>query len=421
MAKVLIEYAPDADEEARQLARALTELGHEVVLGLETHAFGQSLGTSLPELAAWVKRFDGTVVIWSEASVGGEFVLAVAREALLMSRLVPARVAHLPEEQLPPLFQKLKTYSVSAGPVSGGLGDDARGISDALFGIQALDVITRAPASAPSPQTPRRVGAAEPAPREDADREQRARAGIGSGVVGGPAVLPSLASATKPKALSPARIEGVGAADGPARPMALAPAPAAQALEIEAGRLVHKIPSKMWLGEAEIVEVRLGREAALGLVSGLVGRGALTEESIPIVETMSVSLYARGGAFDIERQSETTQLVKTDALKGTAFEGSDFGRWTWLVTPKRTGAHQLYVKVSAGLKDSRGVPTTATLPDREFAVSVSVHAGKETMKVLGRFLGVGGGVIAAALVGAITQDLWWPKLKALLAGWGWLG
>jgi hypothetical protein len=177
----------------------------------------------------------------------------------------------------------------------------------------------------------------------------------------------------------------------------------------------------MWLGEPETVEVRIGREAARDIAAGLVGRGDLTAENIPIVETMSVSLYSRGGAFRIERQSETTQLVKKDQVKNTLFGSADFASWTWLVTPNKTGAHNLCVKVSAGLKDSRGVPTSPSLPDREFKVSVSVHAGRTAVQVLWRFLPVAGGAVAAALIGAITQEFWWPKIRALLQGLGLLG
>ena len=204
--------------------------------------------------------------------------------------------------------------------------------------------------------------------------------------------------------------------------MLLAAAPQQEALAVEAGRLVHKIPQKMWVGEQETVEVRLGRAETEGLTQGLVGRGALTSQDIPILETMSVSLYAKGGTFDIERQSETTQLVSGGGqLKGTPFEQADYGRWIWLVTPRKTGAHMLFVRVSASLKDSRGLPTSASLPDREFPVSVSVHAGKTTIRILRRgLLGVGGAV-GAGLLGAITQELWWPKLKMLLQSWGWLG
>jgi len=251
------------------------------------------------------------------------------------------------------------------------------------------------------------AGAAEP---ESAD------AGYSLDLRGG--TQPPAPAAQQPQERAARRPEGVGAALGETRRSAPAPAPAVDALEVEAGKLVHKIPDKMWLGEPETVEVRIGREAAAGLASGLAGRGALTEENIPIVETMSVSLYARGGAFDIERQSETTQLVKSDAVKNTLFATTDFGRWTWAVTPKKTGSQNLFVKVSAGLKDSRGVPTTAALPDRTFTVSVSVHTGRAAAQFLRGALFAGGGAIAAGLLGAITQDLWWPWLKALIFGAG---
>ena len=140
-----------------------------------------------------------------------------------------------------------------------------------------------------------------------------------------------------------------------------------------------------------------------------------------IVETMSINLVSSPGAFDIERQSETTQLVMNDLIAGSAFEKDDFGRWTWLVTPKKAGAHQLILKVSAGLKDSRGVPTSARLPDREFKVAVSVNAGKVTIRFLSRSAIAIGGAIGAGFIGVITQELWWPKIKALLQAWGLIG
>jgi hypothetical protein len=70
------------------------------------------------------------------------------------------------------------------------------------------------------------------------------------------------------------------------------------------------------------------------------------------------------------------------------------------------------------LKDSRGVPTSARLPDREFKVAVSVHAGKETIRFLTRTAIAFGGAVGAALLGTITRELWWPKIKVLLQAWG---
>jgi hypothetical protein len=57
------------------------------------------------------------------------------------------------------------------------------------------------------------------------------------------------------------------------------------------------------------------------------------------------------------------------------------------------------------LKDSRGVPTTTKLPDKEFKVSVSIHTGKTTIAVIkpahvdfGRIRGTGRRVHARRLV-----------------------
>jgi len=327
-------------------------------------------------IIAKLRQFDAIIVIWSENSKRRDLTLAVAAEALRLGRLIQTRAPGLSSEDVPPAFLLLPLLDVS----------DTKVIAKA---IAALGVV-------PGPKT---LGPKRP-PRLE---------GVGS-------------SGSSPYRVDPS----VGAEDGPvlasikSMTASAVSSNATKALEIEAGRLVHKIPLKMWLGQQEIVEVRLGRLAATDLSKGLEGRGNLTTEDIPIVETMSVSLYGGPGAFTIERQSETSQLVMSDLLKGTPLETQDFGRRVWLVTPRKTGAHQLYVKVSAALKDSRGVPTTTKLPDKEFKVSVSVHTGNAMTAVIKRTLpalvlaGLGG------LVAAISRDVWWPKLCALLKAQGWL-
>ena len=166
---------------------------------------------------------------------------------------------------------------------------------------------------------------------------------------------------------------------------------AKRALEIDAGRLAYQIPQRMWVDFPETVEVRLGRTQARGLTQGFGGRGEVKTEDIPIVETMSVTLLCEPGAFDIEARSERDQLVKPDLVLGTAFHSDDFGRWVWLVTPRRRGEHTLLVKVSAAIRDSRGLPTTSSLPDKTFAVSVRVQVLR---------------AVVSAIAGAVPKLAW---------------
>src|SRR5262249_38080856 len=86
------------------------------------------------------------------------------------------------------------------------------------------------------------------------------------------------------------------------------------ALAIKAGRLVYRNSGRMWVGVQEIVEVRLGSVITNAIMLGFVGRGDVRDEHVPIVETMSVSLVCKPGAFDIEPRSEKDQLVKPDLL-----------------------------------------------------------------------------------------------------------
>ena len=359
MADIFLSYGG-----ARQLVRdfetVLTRQGHKVYSASD---FDFRRETILARL----REFDAIIVIWSELSADDGLSAAVATEARRLGRLIPTLAPRFPNERIPPAFRALLTLAVS----------DTPGIASA---IAALGV-------APGPKDPQL-------------RRRPEREGVG-------------AATASPYRVTP--IEKDSAADAPSA------AKGTEALAVEAGRLVHKIPEKMWVGVEETVEIRLGRRDAQDLATGLAGRGALISEEIPVVETMSISVYSSPGAFTIERQSETTQLVIGDAVKGTAFENGDFGRWTWSVTPKKTGGHQLFVKVSAGLKDSRGLPTTCRLPDRVFKVSVSVDTGKATLAIVRRTVPALLLAAAGGLVAAFTRDVWWPKLYGLLRSMGWLG
>jgi TIR domain len=445
MASVYICHVPEDRIAARQLAEALAGRGYRLFIDDDLDDAQRA------SLVGGLRQFDAIIVLWTSASAASQYVFTITAEAHRLLRLVPVRAAGLSPEEMAPDFGPQVTFD----------WNDIDGICRAIAGLE--------PPADQLAAALRRLSSEPDAPR----REPPAPGSMGSGSTVSPKPrtegIGAAAEPPRPPLLRPtsppqdgttitfgqpshnkysarSRVEGVGSAADPVRPSRTyfsdresttgrvqgvgaaagaapraAPAPQQEALAAEAGRLVHKIPEKMWVGEQETVEVRLGRAAAEGLTQGLVGRGALSSQDIPILETMSVSIYTKGGAFDIERQSETTQLVSSDHLKGTAFEQADYGRWVWLVTPRKAGAQQLFVRVSASLKDSRGLPTSTSLPDREFPVSVAVDAGKTTMRFLRRGLLAAGGAVGAGLLGAITQELWWPKLKVLLQGWGWLG
>jgi hypothetical protein len=132
---------------------------------------------------------------------------------------------------------------------------------------------------------------------------------------------------------------------------------------------------------------------------------------------MSVSLLCEPGTFEIVARSEKDQLVKPDLVLGTPFHSDDFGRWVWLVTPLQRGEHTLMVKVSAAIRDSRGLPTSSSLPDKAFAVSVRVQLLRAAAGAMVRAAPGLAWAVVTALVGVFTKDYWWPAIRHMI-GWG---
>ena len=366
MAYVFINYR-GANALLKPFRDSLTQQGHTVYSIAD---FDFSMSAALVALP----QFDVVIAVWTDDAAASDQFLSIALEAQRRAKLISVRAPGVLIGALPDEFRQPPSMPVS----------DTNGIAQR---IRAIPVVPGSK-SLPRPK-PERI------------------AGVG-------------ASGGAPYRVAP--IGAAPAAQHETRKFAAAPrkSPTPQAAA-EAGRLVHKIPEKMWVGEPEQVEVRLGREATEQLAVGIVGRGAISIQDIPIVETMSVLLVSSQATFLIEPQSEATQLVLNDILQGSDLEHDGFGRWNWLVTPKKTGPHQLVLKVSAGLKDSRGVPTTVRLPDREFKIAVSVHAGKTTARIVARAVIGFGGALAASFLGVVTQELWWPRIKELLQAWGVLG
>ena len=397
MAHIFLNYRGSASL-VKPFQESLTRQGHAV------YSVGDFDYSEAAALAA-LHQFDVVIAIWgNDAGASGLFV-AIAKAAQQLGKLISVRAPGVQVNALPPEFQQPASLAVS----------DTHGIALRIKSVPVVPGAKRLP-----PRKPERaegIGSAGGRPYPVAPP-----AAAQAAAPPRPVLRPQLAERARSDDTM-AALNGDPAAARDTRKFAAAPRrpTSTDAVEAETGRLVHKIPDKMWVGEPEQVEVRLGRETALGLMDSITGRGALTTADIPIVETMSIMLYSGTGAFAIEAQSETTQLVVNDLVAGTAFAAAEFGRWTWLVTPKKSGPHQLLLKVSAGLKDSRGVPTSVRLPDREFKVAVSVHKGKATARAVTRAVLGFGGALGAAFLGVVTQEFWWPRIKDLMQAWGILG
>ena len=192
---------------------------------------------------------------------------------------------------------------------------------------------------------------------------------------------------------------------------------AADALQIESGRLVHRISSIMRAGIIESIDIRIGTGNTRSLTIGLAGRGQVAVENIPTVETMSVELFCQSG-IKLVRQSRRTQLVRGPLLRAVASDRQQFGRWLWKATPKIVGTHEIFVSVTADLRDSRGVVTSVSLPDRTFAVKVKVNYARTTAALFKWGATGVGSMLLAGLVGAYSQEVWWPMVKTWLVGLG---
>jgi hypothetical protein len=419
MASILFSYADSDQPEARRLSAALERAGHKIVGGLQDA--------------------DVVLVIWSSAALSSPYIHERAAVALDSHCLVQVVTANFDAALLPDVFRAHAKVPA----------EDTNAVIEEVTRVLRPGRRPRLRASLEGPDVERQKENGRP-PRDPdelhselRDRTRSARPTGGEHVASGrspvaaraPAiavaapldVAPLVRSRSKEhEKEQPADWDELALSlddifEGETAQMALAPPPIPRrlsraALERRAGQLIHRIPDSMRVGKTEVVEVRLGR-AHQDMTKGLMGSGDLTVEDLPIVETMTVDLYGSPGAFKIVRQSRATQLVKSSLIWSLPPDEMRFGRWAWHVTPKKRGAHELVVKISADLSDSRGVATTEPYEDRTFSVRIRVNYAHASVLVL-KWSAAGA---VSALGGASTQEIWWPKLKALLLGTGLLG
>lgn len=385
MARILICHVPKDGSTARDLGATLMGRGHFV-------SFDGEPDTPRPDRSSRLRQFEGVIVLWNEASVQNPGLSEIAREALPLNLLIPVRPSELDASRLPLMFRKLNMFSPR----------DIDGIAR-MIGRLSAAASSRREFAASSRENPEAQRRPEPAPvasspaaaRKPAQTPVAKRATTGS-VQPEPTLeananirvrplsdLPEVEAGPferREPTLSPQggldpgapRDRGQYRATGFDRPPARMITAEDLSKAVQAGLLAHHIPEAMWLGSPTTVELRLDRDVLAGVSRPELGQS---------IETLSISLYGASEVFEIERQSERTQFVTAKHMT-QARDPATVGRWAWLVTPRALGPQDLVVRVSALLRDRRGVPAPVALPDRRFSVEIQAPEGESLISAL---------------------------------------
>jgi hypothetical protein len=359
--------------------------------------------TPRPERSSRLRQFEAVVVLWTETSWQNAGLAEIARETLPHNLLVPVRSEQLAAARLPLTFRKLNML----GPRDvDGIARLVARLSMAASSLRDMaerDTVRRAAEAArppEAPQTKRPPSSPVRGPQKRAEpnstsgnpkqsagyappivEEGTVRARPLSGLPEVDSDAPGFDAARREPSPEPAYARDAGPQGNHRRPHDHQPPPPAMTADdlaraVEAGLLVHHIPEAMWLGAPTTVELTLGREVLAGLMLPEAGGGFANS-----LETISVSLYGSSEAFEIERQSERTQFVSAKHIVSVR-DPETFGRWAWLVTPRTAGPQDMVVRVSALLRDRRGVPAPVALPDRCFSVEIQVPEGQSLISAL---------------------------------------
>ncbi|WP_072397196.1 hypothetical protein [Hyphomicrobium sp. CS1GBMeth3] len=384
MARILICHVPKDGSLARELGAALMGRGHFV-------SFDGEPDSTRPDRSARLRQFEAVIVLWTETSAHSAGLAGIAREVLPLNLLVPVRAADLPVTRLPLSFRKL---SMPAPRDIDGIARVVARLSTAASSLREFaerQVARRPGATAPAPAgstggpLPPRQQPPPPAIKQTAAQRSAPSAASSSGPVvtepaAGPRVRPLLdlpevetvlsspvAPSAPPQPPAPAPANATPAVSAPPRPTPRVFGAEDLGRAIDAGLLAYHIPAAMWLGAPTTIEITLGRDVLVQLFPAKDSHGG----SGQTLETLSVSLYGSADAFEIERQSERTQFVSAKHALATHHPAT-FGRWAWLMTPCAAGPHDVVIRVSALMRDARGVPVPLALPDRRLSIDVQV-------------------------------------------------
>lgn len=187
-------------------------------------------------------------------------------------------------------------------------------------------------------------------------------------LMGGPPPTPS-ESLSPPAPTGPTEVTGAAGGPAPGEPPPGEPPPSVEEFVdkvldrlTDPGRILYNPPSRMSVGERELVEVRITRNPSVNLGSGLVGSGVPIEGIVRVAPKMIVDLV--GPDFDITPLSPKRQVVG----------GTDFNEWAFHIAPQRAGTTFLWLTVSVDVKGAQLRGVSPVVLRREIQVDVDpVH------------------------------------------------
>jgi hypothetical protein len=139
----------------------------------------------------------------------------------------------------------------------------------------------------------------------------------------------------------------------PTAPVPAVPSPLDKALEeLIAGNVAFNTPRHMQLGRSRVIQAKLFPNIAPDiLIAQLTEAGRRESAGFLVADRMSATLYD-GGAFDISPSGPQQQFISHQQVT----------TWTWAVTPKQVGRHDLILSFDAVIRvaDKDGTRTVNT-------------------------------------------------------------
>ena len=124
------------------------------------------------------------------------------------------------------------------------------------------------------------------------------------------------------------------------------------------------------------MEVRVTKDLAADLSTGLRGPGKPISEEIKVSSFMKVTLHGEGFRFDPFSDEEQPLLDLPD---------HNFTQWEWDVTPENSGWHSLVLSVKAVIKISNRPDVNYDYPVLERKIYVKINPVQTTKSFIGKY------------------------------------